>query len=129
MRDALNIHGSPSGATRARREKAAQRAEAAQLSNLTIRQRLSHELDARKEQIPAILDALYEKAKRGDVPATRELRGWFDQGLGKPGDATLNTGDVDRPFEDMTPEERARLRAALIKRIAEAKAALEEGDA
>jgi hypothetical protein len=28
----------------------------------------------------------------------------------------------------MTPEERARLRAALIKRIAEAEAALEEGE-
>lgn len=62
------------------------------------------------------------------MPAARELRGWFDQGLGKPGDATVNTGDVDRPFEEMTPEERARLRAGIIKRIAEAEAALEEGE-
>ena len=57
----------------------------------------SHELDARKEQIPAILDALVEKAKRGDVPAARELRGWFDQGLGKPEGASVSTGDVDTP--------------------------------
>ena len=34
-------------------------------------------------------DALYEKAERGDVPAARELRGWFDQGLGRPEAASL----------------------------------------
>jgi hypothetical protein len=62
------------------------------------------------------------------VPAAREVRGWFDQGLGKPGDATLNTGDVDRPFEDMTPEERARVRAGVIRRISEAEAALGSGE-
>jgi hypothetical protein len=39
----------------------------------TIRRRLSHELDARKAEIPHILDALSAKAKKGDVPATREL--------------------------------------------------------
>jgi hypothetical protein len=95
---------------------------------LTIRQRLSHELDARKDQIPAILDALYEKAQRGDVPAARELRGWYDQGLGKPEAASLDTAGVDeRSYADKTPEERARLRAALIKRIAEAEATLEDG--
>lgn len=43
---------------RSRDSEDGDRAEAAQLSNLTIRQRLSHELDARKDQIPAILDAL-----------------------------------------------------------------------
>ena len=58
------------------------------------------------------------------MPAARELRGWYDQGLGKPEAASLDTADVDRPFEDMTPEERARLRAGIIKRIAEAEAEL-----
>ena len=88
----------------------------------------SHELDARKEQIPAIRDALFEKAQRGDVPAAWELRGWFDQGLGRPGDASLDTGDVDRPFQDMTPEERVRLRAVVIRRISEAEAALKDDE-
>jgi hypothetical protein len=62
------------------------------------------------------------------VPAARELRGWFDQGLGRPEAASLDTAGVDeRSYADMTPEERARLRAALIKRISEAEAALEDG--
>ncbi len=52
--------------------------------------------------------------------------GWFDQGLGKPEAASLDTGDVDRSYADMTPEERARLRAGIIKRISEAEAALED---
>jgi hypothetical protein len=38
------------------------------------------------------------RAGRPDRPRTRQS-----------GDASLDTGDVDRPFEDMTPEERARL--------------------
>ena len=62
------------------------------------------------------------------MPAARELRGWFDQALGRPEQASMDTADVDRPFADMTPEERARLRAALVKRIAEAEAALEDGE-
>jgi hypothetical protein len=63
------------------------------------------------------------------VPAARELRGWFDQGLGWPEAASLDTAGVDeRSYADMTPEERTRLRAALIKRIAEAEAALEDGE-
>jgi hypothetical protein len=49
-----------------------------------VRQRLAHELNDRRKAIPEILDALVEKAKRGDVPAARELRGWYDQGLGRP---------------------------------------------
>ncbi len=72
-----------------RREKAARRAEAAQLDQLTIRQRLAHELNERKARIPYILDALLTKAEKGDVPAARELRGWFDQGLGRPEAASL----------------------------------------
>lgn len=104
---------------------AAQRAEAAQLDQLTIRQRLAHELEARKGEIPAVLDALVTKAEKGDVPAARELRGWFDQGLGRPEAASLDTGDVDRPYQDMTPEERTRLRAGVTRRISEAEAALE----
>jgi hypothetical protein len=59
-------------------------AEAAQLDQLTIRQRLAHELNERKAAIPSILDALVAKAQKGDVPAARELRGWFDQ-VGKAG--------------------------------------------
>jgi hypothetical protein len=111
----------------ARREKAAKRAEAQQLDQLTIRQRLAHELNERKARIPQILDALVTKAEKGDVPAARELRGWFDQGLGRPEAASLDTGDVDRPYAEMTPEERARLRAEVIRRISEAEAALEDG--
>jgi len=99
------------------------RAEQQQLDALTIRQRLAHELNERKHHIPKILDALLEKAEHGDVPAARELRGWFDQGLGKPGEASLDTGDVDRPYADMTPEERARVRARIIREIAEREAA------
>ncbi len=98
----------------------------AQLDKLTIRQRLAHELNERKRDIPDILDALTAKAKQGNVQAARELRGWYDQGLGKPGEAGLDTGDVDRPIEDMTPEERARLRAGVIARIAELEAAAED---
>jgi hypothetical protein len=56
------------------------------------------------------------------VPAARELRGWYDQGLGSPEGASLLTGDVDTPYQDMTPEERARLRAGVMKRIAELEA-------
>jgi hypothetical protein len=93
-----------------------------------VRQRLAHELNERRRSIPKILDALVEKAKKGDVPAARELRGWFDQGLGRPEAASLDTAGVDGcSYADMTPEERARLRAALIKRMAEAEAALEDG--
>ncbi len=99
-----------------RRAKAAARAATAQLDKLTIRQRLAHELNERKRDIPAILDALTAKAKQGNVQAARELRGWYDQGLGRPEGASLDTGDVDRPIEDMTPEERARLRAGVIAR-------------
>jgi hypothetical protein len=109
------------------REKAAQRAETQQLDQLTIRQRLAHELNERKARIPQILDALVTKAEKGGVPAARELRGWYDQGLGKPEAASLDTGDVDRPYAEMTPEERARLRAGVIRRISEAEAALEGG--
>jgi len=111
----------------ARREKAAARAATAQLDKLTIRQRLAHELNERKRDIPAILDALTAKAKQGNVQAARELRGWYDQGLGRPEGASLDTGDVDRPIEDMTPEERARLRAGVIARIAELEAEAVEG--
>jgi hypothetical protein len=108
-----------------RREKAARRSAEAQLGQLTIRQRLAHELNERKAAIPGILDALVAKAQRGDVPAARELRGWFDQGLGRPEAASLDTAGVDeRSYSDMTPEERARLRAGIIKRIAEAEAEL-----
>ena len=101
---------------------AARRAEAAQLDQLTIRQRLAHELNERKAAIPGILDALVEAAQKGSVPAARELRGWYDQGLGRPEQASLVTGDVDTPYQDMTPEERARLRAGIIKRIGELEA-------
>jgi hypothetical protein len=62
------------------------------------------------------------------VPAARELRGWYDQGLGKQGEASLDTGDVDRPYQEMTPEERARVRARIIREIAEREAA-EAGEA
>jgi len=111
-----------------RRAKAAARAATAQLDKLTIRQRLAHELNERKRDIPAILDALTAKAKQGNVQAARELRGWYDQGLGRPEGASLDTGDVDRPIEDMTPEERARLRAGVIARIAELEAEREGDD-
>ncbi len=57
-----------------RREKAAQRAQVAELDRLTVRQRLAHELNEHRTDIPAVLNALLEKAKRGDVPAARELR-------------------------------------------------------
>ena len=88
----------------ARREKAAKRAEAQQLDQLTIRQRLAHELNERKARIPHILDALVARAEKGDVPAARELRGWFDQGLGRPEPASLDTAGVDeRSYSDMTP--------------------------
>ncbi len=87
---------------------------------------MAHELNERKHDIPVILDALTEKAKAGNVQAARELRGWYDQGLGKPGEASLDTGDLDRPLEDMTPEERARMRAGVIARIAELEAARED---
>ena len=98
----------------------------AQLSNLTIRQRLAHELNERKARIPHILDALLTKAEKGDVPAARELRGWFDQGLGRPEAANLDTGDVDRPYADMTPRN-VHACVGVIRRIAEAEA-LEEGE-
>ncbi len=68
----------------ARSITAAKRAEAAQLDQLTIRQRLAHELNQRKHRIPQVLDALHAAAEKGSVPAARELRGWYDQGLGKP---------------------------------------------
>ena len=77
------------------------RAEVQQLDQLTIRQHLAHELNERKASIPTILDALVGKAKRGDVPAARELRGWYDQCLGRPEAASLDTGDVDRPYQDV----------------------------
>ena len=77
---------------------AARRAEAAQLDQLTIRQRLAHELNERKAAIPGMLDALVAKAQKGSVPAARELRGWYDQGLGRP-EATLDKGDVDTPYQ------------------------------
>jgi len=102
-------------ATRLRREKAVRRSAETQLDQLRIRRRLAHELNERKAAIPGILDALVVKAQEGDVPAARELRGW--------------RGVDERTYADMTPEERARSRAALIKRIAEAEAALEEGEA
>jgi hypothetical protein len=60
--------------------KAAQRARTAQLDQLTIRQRLAHELNERKAAIPGILDALVAKAQKGDVPAAREFRACDDQG-------------------------------------------------
>jgi hypothetical protein len=82
----------------------------------------------RKYRIPEVLDALHAAAAKGSVPAARELRGWYDQGLGKPGEASLDTGDVDKPYEDMTPEERARLRAGVIRRISELEAQENEGD-
>jgi hypothetical protein len=73
------------------------------------------------------LDGLHAQAAKGSLPAARELRGWYDQGLGKPEGASLDTGDVDKPYEDMTPEERARLRAGVIKRIGELEAREEGG--
>jgi hypothetical protein len=107
---------------------AAARATAQQLDQLTIRQRLAHELNERKAAIPGILDALVAAAQKGNVPAARELRGWYDQGLGKPGESSLDTGEVDRPYADMTPEERERVRARVIREIAEREAA-EAGEA
>jgi len=68
------------------------------------------------------------KAKEGNVQAACELRGWYDQGLGKPEGVSVTTEDVDRPWQEMTPEERARVRAGVVRRIAEAEAQLAEGD-
>lgn len=103
--------------------EAARRSAEAQLDQLTIRQRLAHEQEARKGEIPAVLDPLHLKAKQGNVQAAREQRGWYDQAFGKRGESSLDTGDVDRPYADMTPEERARLRARIIREIAEREAA------
>ena len=55
-----------------------------ELDRLTVRQRPAPELNERKSRIPKGLDALHEKAERGDVPAARELRGWFDQDSASP---------------------------------------------
>lgn len=82
-------------ASAARREKAARRSTQAQLDALTIRQRLAHELNERKHRIPAVLDALHAAAEKGSVPAARESRGWYDQGLGRPEAASLDTAGVD----------------------------------
>jgi hypothetical protein len=77
-------------------------------------------LNEHRQDIPAVLNALFEKAKKGDVPAARELRGWYDQGLGKPEGVSLSEGDTteDKAIEDMTPGERAVLRARVVREIA-----------
>ena len=109
---------------------AALRAEAAELDRLTVRQRLAHELNEHRTDIPDVLNALFEKAKHGDVPAARELRGWYDQGLGRPEQAQSSTASLDEntSYAERTPEERALLRGKLMQRMIEAEAALEDGE-
>lgn len=110
---------------------AAARAEAAQLDQLTIRQRLAHELNERKHRIPAVLEALHNAAERGSVPAARELRGWYDQGLGRAEGTSLSEADTteDKAIEDMTPGERAVLRARVVREIARLEAEDASNDA
>ena len=64
---------------------------------------------------------LHEAAEKGSVPAARELRGWYDQGLGTQGQAPAEHGTPDqhKPYAEMTYEERTLARAAVIRRIAE----------
>jgi hypothetical protein len=75
-----------------------------------------------------VLDALHAAAEKGSVPAARELRGWYDQGLGTQGQAPAENGTPDqhKPYADMTPEERTLARAAVMRRIAELEAQEEE---
>jgi hypothetical protein len=69
-----------------------------------------------------VLDALLAKAEKGDVPAARELRGWYDQGLGKPEGVSLNTGDVDTPYQGHDPRGACALARRSFKRIGELEA-------
>jgi hypothetical protein len=94
---------------------------------LTIRQRLAHELIERKQEIPAILDALVNAAKEGNVPAARELGGWYDQGLGRPEQAQPSVAGADETtaYDERSPEERALLRAEMMRKIARMEAELE----
>ena len=73
-----------------------------------------------RTDIPDVLNALFEKAKHGDVPAARKLLGWYDQGLGRPEQAQPKTASLDEntPYAERTPEERALLRGRLMQRIA-----------
>jgi hypothetical protein len=63
-------------------------------------------------------------------PLWKRLRGWSDQGLGRPEQAQPSTASVDEntPYAERTSEERARLRGRLMQRISEAEAALEDGE-
>ena len=67
------------------------------------------------------------KAKRGDVPAARELRGWYDQGLGRPEQAAASVSDptdTTTPYAELSPEERALLRGKMMQRLIDMESAL-----
>jgi hypothetical protein len=100
----------------------------AELDRLTVTQRLAHELNEQRKAIPEILAALVEQAKKGSVPAARELRGWYDQGLGRPEQAAASVSALDEstPYAERTPEERALLRGRLMQRMIDAEAQLED---
>lgn len=73
-----------------------------------------HELErARKEAPPPsdaeqVVQALWAKAKRGDVPAAKELREWLRLDLARP-------PETEQRIEDLTPEQRTRARAAALR--------------
>ena len=73
-----------------------------------------------------MLDALLVKAEKGDVPAGCEYRAWHDQMLGRPEGTSVSEGDIDTPYEDMTPGERAVVRARVVREIARLEAEADE---
>jgi hypothetical protein len=64
------------------------------------------------------------------VPGARELRGRYDQGLGRPEQAAASVASVDetKTYAERTHEERALLRGRLMQRMIDAEQALELDD-
>ncbi len=67
------------------------------------------------QDLQVIIHALLNKARAGNVMATRELRGWLDRAND---DAGPDDGEAVE-WADMTPEQRAAVRAQIERELVE----------
>src|SRR4051794_36684869 len=106
--------------SRARREKARQREQAAQQGGLTARQRIAAAVAGQlpQEDLDALVAGLLAEAVRapGSPSSSRALRDLLELNREALGRATPqpdeSPADDDTPWEELTPAQRAVLRAA-----------------
>jgi len=103
-----------------RRERKQQRETEAQLAHLTTRQRLGLSLaKVSQSDMDEVVAALVQRAKDGDTKAIHAMARLLDQSFGRAGVTAEEDGRSadEKSWQEMTPQERAAYRAALIAQV------------